>query len=507
MQGFITLERAARFFGVILGAYLVVFSFPAQGTLPPEAQAILNSLPEGKLSFSSVVRLAAKVSDSYRQLTAHRVIAESIRLGADVLTSSRAYSKISLSHDQTEGLSALSPLRTRSSRYSLGLETRLESGTALGFEVSHGLSEIKTGLFGDQNGAESRFGISLTQSLWKNAFGEITRAQKEGQLLSAKAQEALFDRAREDWALQIAELFYGAWLAQNRFLAADASVSRRQRLLKVVSVRAARGTSEKADVLQVKSALVRTRVQREQSRQDLGDRWRLLMTTLKLPDLFFAIDPAQLPISTESAGQSAITTCRGSAPQESSETRRLAWARDSASLLLGAARSEERPDLDLVATYGANSVDSASSETFGDLASLKYPAYSVGLVISIPLGFYAAKSRTQVAFADDLRARALLAQEQDMLRTQWRNKCLDLQRLSDAKKMLEEASAMLVERERLEEERFSLGRAGVVFVIQAGDDRSDTELQLKSTEAQLFLNELQIERMTGVFKKYLPDNL
>jgi outer membrane protein TolC len=121
----------------------------------------------------------------------------------------------------------------------------------------------------------------------------------------------------------------------------------------------------------------------------------------------------------------------------------------------------------------------------------------------MPLGFYAEKAQLAEARANEARAGALLSVAKDSLKMDWTNGCLELQRFHRSRDWLSRTVVDQQRREKLEEERFQLGRTGTLQVIQAGADATQAEQFLNSTEAQLRLAAWKVLRLSGRVQEYL----
>ena len=481
----------------------VFFKQAVFGAPPPEASAIIDALPDKRLSLNAVLSQAIRLSDSYQGLKAIQMAADSMELSSHAPTDARVFAKSGYSDDGTEGASPISPIQSRGLRYSAGIEKHLQTGTTLSMEATHSIANSRNAsIIGDLNYAESKITVGIQQSLWKNALGTADRARFEANQRAAQANRLFFDVSREDWALQLGDLFYNAWLSQQKLLLANESLARRKRLLDVVEIRNLRGTAERSDLLQVRSALARAKIGRDHAQHELNDRWHLLVTTLKLPVSLSTIDPTEIPIASDFDIEGTLSRCGPpqaprEAPDDSSETKRSELQKLAAKAALDAARGNDLPDLDLIVNAATNSVDPSSEGTLNDLSALKYSAYSASVVLSLPLGSFASKAQVQALSADSLKAGSQWSQAKDLLKTTWRSRCLELHRLRGARAELSQAVEWQTERERHEETRFSLGRTTTSQVIQAGDDRAETAAQLRSVEAALYLTALTINKMSG----------
>jgi outer membrane protein TolC len=80
---------------------------------------------------------------------------------------------------------------------------------------------------------------------------------------------------------------------------------------------------------------------------------------------------------------------------------------------------------------------------------------------------------------------------------------LELERLAQAAVAHERAYRAQRERERLEEERFSVGRSQLIQVIQAADDAARAEVTYKATLAQHRFAAWNVRRLAGNLDGYL----
>lgn len=482
--------------------FLACFSLSeALGGLEPAAQKMLSDLG-GKLTPDLVIRYALKSSPSYVSLSSQNLIAESLRLKGSSLTESRVYLKFGYLDERLKPLTPFGASQTVGTRYSAGFNQNFETGTLLNFEMSHGNNDFRIPTFGQFNPVESKATLNLEQSLWQNAFGHGTRSQREALWLTSAATDAGWKESKETWFLDALQGFYSAWLAQRQYEAALKSVGRRERLQRIVERKLSRGTSEKPDALQVKSAYQSARVQASQAKQNLGDVWRELVVGLRLPDQFIEIDPAAIPMEIDAPLKAAEALCGNSSqisapPASPAALERARLQLEAAQQDLAQSESESSPDLKLGVGLSANSVSAPTGTTLEELFSAKFPSVGINLTLSVPLGNALGKSKLQQAKASLIRREAEHGISADQVKVRWRNHCEDLYRLGQNIDWLTDALKMQTEREKLEDERFSIGRSNTIQVIQAGDDMTDSELRLRNAEVQIRLTAWKIRRLSG----------
>lgn len=496
---------AAVRFIVLLGLLAGGIATPATAALPPEAVAALQSVG-GKLTLEAVARYAVKSSDSYRIVSAQRQLPEAAALEAKALFDTTLNATLGWLNDRREPQPPFGPSRQEATQFSIGIEKQFSTGTQLGFDLQHNVVSLTIPNFADPSYAETRGTLRISQSLLRNAFGESLRAAERAAKERETAAKEGFRDARESWFLQLAEQFYLAWNAQAQAQAAGGTVQQQERLSAIVTRKLRRGTAERPDLLQVQSALSDARVRQGEAKQRLGDVWRQLVATLRLPASFAAIDPLEIPLDLGPADSAASKRCGEAAPTETIALRKALAEARAATLLGEQAASDARPELDLSIGAGANSIEARSLETFGDLARARFPFVQAGLSFKMPFGNEAARAATVNARVAQLRADAAASQERDLLAVLWQNRCLELARLAGATEANEKSFRAQREREKLEEVRFGLGRSPLIQVIQAADDAARAEVTYKATLAQARLAGWNVRRLAGTLDTYL-DNL
>jgi len=480
--------------------------------LPADARALLKTLPNERLELDFVVGKAALVSDSFKIVQSQRLTQDVAELQATAALDWKPYIKVGTTNDQREPANPFSPNRIIGTQYSVGAQTLFSSGTSLVVDITQGTNELgfANPAFGTIEYAETKASLTLSQSLWQNAFGSALRSQVHAAENASKAAGIAVDESTEEWALGLINLYYNAWLAKAQAQTADASLERRRRLLSMIEILTRRGTSEKPDLLQVQSAVEATEVQAARVSQALGDIWRNLVTALKLPQEWMKIDPKKIPIALDEPVNEALALCgtetaMKAAPEGNLSVRRAAHQQEAAQEADHAASSLLRPDLSFSAQLANNAIDNtpAQNESFSEFTEFAHPAWTVGLSLTMPIGFTAEKARKLTATADLIRAEAAAQQARDDHQTQWINRCLDLFRVQKAYSQLSAAFKNQSERSQLEEDRFRIGRVGTFQVIQAGDDATQAEFTLRSIEVERRMAAWKVRRQAGQTKPWL----
>ncbi len=487
---------------------LLIATSQATAATSPQLQAYLNLLPEKALTPDFVFALAIKSSDSYQSVRAQLQATSSPALRARAALSNRVNAQFDFIDDQLRPSNPFQPFRTQAKKFSLGVSTLFRTGTAVSFDLSHGLTQLSFQTLNIAPFAETRGQVNISQSLWKDAFGTATRAAVNAAEQASRSSLAAYQEERENWFFQFAQIYYQAWLAQAKERASRKNLALQERLLKTIQIKLRRGTSEESDRLQVSSSKTSAAIALEQDQQNLGDLWRNIITTLKLPAELLQLDPAEVPMKLDSPVEEALQKCGpgtriSTAPDEAANVLKAHAAHEAAKLQTEKASSEFNPSLDLNLGFAANNVEANSSQTVDDFIRLQFPRYSASVIFKMPLGFYAEKAQLAEARANEARASAQLSVAKDSLKMDWTNGCLELHRLQRSRDWLSRTVGDQQRREKLEEERFQLGRTGTLQVIQAGADATQAEQFLNSTEAQLRLAAWKVLRLSGRVQEYL----
>ena len=480
--------------------------------LPADARALLKTLPNERLELDFVVGKAALVSDSFKIVQTQRLTQDVASLQANAALDWKPFARFGATNDEREPASPFSPNRIQGTSLSLGAQTFFKSGTALSVELTKGSNELgfANPAFAAIEYGETKASLTLNQPLWQNSLGAGFRAQLEAAEQSSKAAALTADESTEEWMMGLINLYYSAWLGKAQALTADASLARRERLLSMVQILARRGTLEKPDLLQVESAVESTEVQSQKAAQALGDLWRNLVTALKLPMDWMKINPKKIPIALDEPVTEALALCGteqvlSAAPTENLSIRKAALLATAAQESDRAASSQLKPDLSLTAQLANNAIDNTPTDdsSASEFLELAHPAWTIGVSLSMPIGFTSEKARKLAATADLIRAETAAQQARDEHQTTWINRCMDLFRLEKSFKQLSDAYAKQQERSRLEEERFKIGRTGTFQVIQAGDDATFAEFSLRTVEVERRMAAWKVRKQAGRAKPWL----
>jgi outer membrane protein TolC len=339
--------------------------------------------------------------------------------------------------------------------------------------------------------------FGLSQSLLKDSFGLATRSKIEAASLASEASKLEYQDKIQAYSLDLAQVFYDAWLAKESHTAAKESFNRRARTLKVTQIRNRRGTSERPDLLQAQAAETESKLLVTDAHLNLQDKWRALVISLKLPKEWIEIDAVEIPLKISNETPKAQETCnrvkKTNEPTPSYMVEVLEKITKATELRLKAAQNEKYPAVDLVGSYAVNSVDpNDRTQTSREVWDRQFPAWSVGLKVTYPIGSPIERANHQRAMVEHVQNTTRLQEAKDQLELTWITLCERLETLNTKAKEFETSVSQQTKRERLESQRFNIGSVPLLNVIQSGDDETRTRQNLLQTKANLELTALQI---------------
>lgn len=469
--------------------------------LPPDAQALLESLPEKAVTLDVVLERAIQKSDSFQALKTEELLIDLPKLEVKALTLLRVTATADYVDNQNEPTNPFSFNKQVFNQYSLGLEKRFRTGTSVQTKIEHGKQffQLPAGApFAIQPQLyQSIATIGITQNLVKDSFGVSTRRKMQAADLSSKAQRLQYQNKLQAWGLELSQVFYDAWLAKENHKAAIESLDRRQRTLNVTRVRSRRGTSERPDLLQAQAAVTDSRLAVADAHLNLQDKWRALVISLKLPEAWLQIDAANIPMKIGDESLKAKNICdrvlKSKEELPSYDVEALEKATQAALLNMKALKNEKLPSVDLVGSYSVNAVDpNDRSQTVEEVLDKDFPAWSVGLRVSYPIGSPTESAAYTKALVEHSQTQNKLQEAKDQMDLTWISLCDRLDIFSRKTKEYKEATNQQSQRENLESKRFNLGRVPLLNVIQSGDDHTRSRQNLIMAEAGRELTALQI---------------
>lgn len=393
-------------------------------------------------------------------------------------------------------LNQLGAQELKTTAYGLDLSKKFSTGTNVT------LSAAATGMeaSGIGNPAYSQFstvgignlGISVSQSLWKNAFGRGVRLRDERLSAAAAAESGQYDLQSRQ-ILTAAENTYWDYLySQAELRIGRASLERATRIQNWFKRRVADGISDRADLLSAQ-ALVATR-----ELQLAGVENNRIAIEKRLRDfLELGPDEALPPIEGDLSSARDIKKMVGEGKIVALE----AWvASQQAKTSEFAARETEdatRADLSLSGSYKTNgfAVPGDAGDATGKWGYTKTPTSQVALTWTYLFDTEAKTATTGLARKQALASKLNAERSALVGETAWSE---TLRQHEDLGRRITSASSVAriqLDRVQAESSKLSRGRAITSDVINSEQDAADSELRL----AQLQIEQRKLESQSRLF--------
>jgi outer membrane protein len=379
----------------------------------------------------------------------------------------------------------------------LPLEARVDSlEHALDCTVNGGGSPFAG--FGDLGfGSENtwQYGFSLSQPLFSPRIGAQNRIAEAGR---ARAEIEL-NSQRAQLAMDVAQAYYDAALADRLVLIAEATLAQSDTTLSQVRLARQVGNQPEFDVLRAqvqRDNQVPIVIQRRADRDLAYTRLRLLLDMpadepLALTTSLEATEAVPVARFAADAGLLGDTSVVNRAPVQQAET--LVTVQESAVRI---AKSQRLPNVSLTSQYGRVAYPQGTLPQWDQFRT----NWTVGAQLSVPI-FTGGRIRGDelVAEADLLEARARLRQTQDAARLDTRTA---LERLQAARAQYEASSGTVEQAARA----YTIAQVRYREGLSAQLELSDSRILLQQAQANraVAARDLQIAQARLALLPYLP---
>jgi outer membrane protein TolC len=367
-------------------------------------------------------------------------------------------------------------LTTRPRIDSYGLTVIKPFGTGTELEVGPSYEKALTPGLAGGNRDTVDWHISLTQSLWKDAFGRSTRLRRAREDYQRK-QELADALLRQGQLLYDFESLYWDWaLARRVFDLQEKNVKRGRQILKWVQDRFNRAAAESTDLLQARALLTQRELQ--VATQQLSITQTGARIERFVPNHGWRPDPKDLEIA-----RNPEELLSGWKADSLNKIESLSYLSAENEALAEEEKAKEtretiRPELDLELTYGKNAIDTEGSTALRRSYQEDHDYSSIGVVFrtGLDLGDERRKVESARAARDAAKQRreARLAEN----KVAWNQL---KQELSDLQSRVDRATELVdlqIKKANAERERYRKGRSTAFQAITFELEAAEAEITL-----------------------------
>lgn len=406
---------------------------------------------------------------------------------ADVPYSPELYSEYKMFNNRAEPMTPFAASETKGRNWKVGIRDQ----TTFGLKADAYFQSTRSTLEGVTPGAffpyvdyeQSAMGLTLTQSLWRDSFGDATRSKREATRAQSRADLLRAKFALKNLQLR-AENTYWTLASYNEIIKRqEENLERAKRLRDYMANRASLRLFDDVDAMQSEAAYQQRQIELQNS-MDARSAAIRQFNTLRGRNVEQLEALEELPTS-----EFMLKTVNDKSKRMSREDFAMIYEQANAAKAgASSAISMIRPQLDLVGGIGSNGLDTGTPAAYNEAALGRHPNWTVGLQFSIPIDYsliggmrnsYQAQKRAAEASIENARFSEERAWD-DLLK---QNR--EAQGLFERAIKLEELRTELVKRER---QRLLNGRSTTTNSIQIEQEHANS--QIERVRAQLTLLQL-----------------
>lgn len=448
-----------------------------------------------KLNLDQYLEQVKTQSPEGRQLT-ENVFSAELRLDeADTLFSPEAYGEYRVYDSRTEPPMPFQAPRTKGHGWQVGVRDQTTFGLGADVFVTNAftaLEGVDRTFFPNPEYYQPSVGLELRQSLWRNGFGEASRADLRTQKSQSRMNLYRQRFALKNLLLRAKNTYWSLVSFDQIVKLQEENVDRARKLSSWMSNRARLKLFDDVDAMQAQASLESRELELQSSLDERAVLLRQFNTLRAAPteDTALLSDlPSHDELIKNTVQQKRMTREDFQQIYEEAEFQRNQAI---------AARSKVRPQVDLIGRITSNGLDREYGRAMDEVEDGGHPAWQVGVSVSFGLDF-SLLSKMRRAFdaqkraTEDVKRQAQLNEERfwdDVLKQR-----LEAKSRYERALRLEQLQTKLVQREQ---QRLRNGRTTTFQAISAEQNLALSQIQ--RVKAQLALLQLHnvIQSFDGV---------
>lgn len=482
----------SRLLTPLIAAAIAMLAAPSRSQTPSNNQD-LKDLKDLKKKITVEELIAGAILDS---VTAQKIKLDLINGEAAKIKSEAAYdintfSNLSYGTSEAESVTGNGADSSSIGTATFGASKYFSTGTTLtgSLTFSDTTLEFPSPVPETDQGGNS-LSVSVKQNILKDGFGSTTEKNIKAAELGKQANEYAVKSRLENYATQIAELFFNTKKSQIGLSAAKKNRLEQKKLLDIAQILNKRGNTERSDLLEIEASYMKSQEAVNDSLEALENTWNTSILLLGLPKLYKKVPPTDIILAYSSRLENGLRICASPSQntlKNANEYRALQRSLESSEQRQLAAKESLRPDLSLEFKHSNDNYEDGVFDASVDSFSNKSQGNSIALAFSMPLERSLAKaSLFETARKQQLDRLSYENFEADRV-TEIENECNSFNRSKSKTSVLEKIHEKQTLRAELDRKRFQLGRLDAFKAIQSSISETsawlDVELSKLETEA------------------------
>lgn len=380
---------------------------------------------------------------------------------------------------------------SKMTQYSLGLNKKFSTGTIVGLSANAyefqnpgatlppGYS-LPPGLYLEKYGTGS-LGLDISQSLWRDFFGNATRLRWERENNVAASQKGQLDLQKRQLLIGAETAYWNFVYEQEELKLRQASLERAKKIEAWTSRRVNDGISDRADLLQTQALVAQRQLQLLATQNDLLTAQKAVRDYLELADAE-ATPELKGDISARRSLSQVVGGARGKIVQLDAYVAALDAKAKAATAM--ETKDSYRPDLVLHGSYNTNSYQPDLPNAVNHWGDASKPTATVGVNFTYLFDTDAKSSAQSAADKDALSAK--LTSERKMLESEsaWSELNRTYGELSRQIESAQRISDLQTSRAKAQVDKFNKGRSVTTDVVNAEQDAAEAELSLTKLKSE-----------------------
>jgi outer membrane protein TolC len=366
--------------------------------------------------------------------------------------------------------------------YSLGLAKKDTSRTHA--QVSASTQQLNreyvfNGVSGESQVGTAGVGVSLSQSMWKNFFGEGTRLRLQREKIQSQSESGAYNLQLQLLLVQAEAAYWDLIYQRQEVVLRTQNLERAGRIENWVRRRVTNGIGDRADTLNAQG-LSGTRELQLLSAKDL-----LRTAELKVAD-FLETPVNELPPLNADLDQVRSLDVVGGPQGRVVRLESYLAALEARVKSLNAEEVEEnlKPDLTFTGSYQTSNTDGDAASAFSRASDPKTPVSQAALTLTWLLDGDLKRASRQVARQEALAA--TLKKDRSLLESEsaWMDLRRRHQELTKKIELAAKINQIQSQKAAAERDKLSKGRSITSEVITAEQDAAEAELNLSRLKAE-----------------------
>jgi len=285
-------------------------------------------------------------------------------------------------------LYSLNPSKTKTGMFNFGYDQKLVTGTTLAVDFYNTRTRSNSQIQNMQPAFDSLAEVTITQPILKGFGLTVNKAD----LLIAKNNRLKSDQDFANDVIgilsEVKKSYYALLLRQEYYKTAASSLERIRSLNKIINERYAKGLASNVDLLQSEAELASANqvlLSAEAALRLSEDSLKLITNIIDNPELWNAALVLRDELGSEKKETDLVDSIQKAFRYRPDYESAKIDLRNR-DITVAYTRNGMLPTVDLVGSYGLNGLDKVYEKDLAHLGKGKYPDWSYGVKVSIPLG-------------------------------------------------------------------------------------------------------------------------